>query len=113
MKDKKFMKHKGKVIYYNRKLDNEIYYVLHIKGENVYFNTYEEAMEYIEKNDFELIQAREYFHLTDDDMKRLDKKVIENWIAENEKKLTRNYHKDLMNEWREEIKHLKVLLEKG
>ena len=61
----------------------------------------------------ELEQARQYFHLTDDDMKRLDKKVIENWIAENEKKLTRNYHKDLMNEWREEIKHLKVLLEKG
>ena len=60
-----------------------------------------------------LDQARQYFHLTDDDMKRLDKKVIENWIAENEKKLTRNYHKDLMNEWREEIKHLKVLLEKG
>ena len=61
----------------------------------------------------ELEQARQYFHLTDDDMKRLDKKVIQNWIAENEKKLTRNYHKDLMNEWREEIKHLKVLLEKG
>lgn len=61
----------------------------------------------------DLEQARQYFHLTDDDMKRLDKKVIQNWIAENEKKLTRNYHKDLMNEWREEIKHLKVLLEKG
>ncbi len=61
----------------------------------------------------DLDQARAYFHLTDDDMKRLDKKVIANWIAENEKKLTRNYHKDLMNEWREEIKHLKVLLEKG
>lgn len=61
----------------------------------------------------DLDQARQYFHLTDDDMKRLDKKVIENWIAENEKKLSRNYHKDLMNEWREEIKHLKVLLEKG
>jgi hypothetical protein len=49
----------------------------------------------------DLEQARQYFHLTDDDMKRLDKKVIQNWIAENEKKLTRNYHKDLMNEWRE------------
>lgn len=61
----------------------------------------------------DLEQARQYFHLTDDDMKRLDKKVIQNWIAENEKKLTRNYHKDLMNEWREEIKHLKVLLEEG
>lgn len=61
----------------------------------------------------DLEQARQYFHLTDDDMKRLDKKVIANWIAENEKKLTRNYHKDLMEEWREEIKHLKVLLEKG
>lgn len=61
----------------------------------------------------DLDQARQYFHLTDDDMKRLDKKVIENWIAENEKRLSRNYHKDLMNEWREEIKHLKVLLEKG
>lgn len=61
----------------------------------------------------ELDQARQYFHLTDDDMKRLDKKVIQNWIAENEKRLSRNYHKDLMNEWREEIKHLKVLLEKG
>lgn len=61
----------------------------------------------------ELDQARQYFHLTDNDMKRLDKKVIQNWIAENEKKLTRNYHKDLMNEWREEIKHLKVLLEEG
>lgn len=61
----------------------------------------------------ELDQARQYFHLTDDDMKRLDKKVIQNWIAENEKKLTRNYYKDLMNEWREEIKHLKVLLEEG
>jgi len=61
----------------------------------------------------DLEQARQYFHLTDDDMKRLDKKVIQNWITENEKKLTRNYHKDLMNEWREEIKHLKVLLEKG
>lgn len=61
----------------------------------------------------DLDQARQYFHLTDNDMKRLDKKVIQNWIAENEKKLTRNYHKDLMNEWREEIKHLKVLLEEG
>ena len=61
----------------------------------------------------DLDQAREYFHLTDDDMKRLDKKVIESWIAENEKKLTRNYHKDLMNKWREEIKYLKILLEKG
>lgn len=61
----------------------------------------------------DLDQAKQYFHLTDDDMKRLDKEVIEKWIAENEKKLTRNYHKDLMNEWREEIKHLKVLLEKG
>lgn len=60
-----------------------------------------------------LDQARQYFHLTDNDMERLDKKVIQNWIVENEKKLTRNYHKDLMNEWREEIKHLKVLLEKG
>lgn len=33
----------------------------------------------------ELDQARQYFHLTDDDMKQLDKKVIQNWIAENEK----------------------------
>lgn len=61
----------------------------------------------------DLDQARQYFHLTDDDMKRLDKKVIANWIAENEKKLTRNYHKDLINTWREENKHLKILLEKG
>lgn len=60
-----------------------------------------------------LDEARVYFQLTDDDMKRLDKKVIESWIGENEKKLTRNYHKDLMNEWREEIKYLKILLEKG
>lgn len=57
-----------------------------------------------------LDEARVYFQLTDDDMKRLDKKVIESWIGENEKKLTRNYHKDLMNEWREEIKYLKILL---
>ena len=60
-----------------------------------------------------LDEARVYFQLTDDDMKRLDKKVIESWIGENEKKLTRNYHKDLMNEWREEIKYLNILLEKG
>lgn len=60
----------------------------------------------------DLDQAKQYFHLTDEDMKRLDKKVIENWIAENEKKLTRNYHKDLMEQWKEEIKHLKVLLER-
>ena len=60
----------------------------------------------------DLDQARAYFHLTDDDMNRLDKKVIENWIAENEKKLTHNYHKDLMEQWKEEIKHLKVLLER-
>ena len=60
-----------------------------------------------------LDEARVYFQLTDDDMKRLDKKVIESWIGENEKKLTRNYHKDLMNKWREEIKYLKILLEKG
>ena len=49
MKDKSFMSYKGKVIYYNRKTDGEIYYVLHVRGENVYFYTYEEAMEYIEK----------------------------------------------------------------
>ena len=60
-----------------------------------------------------LDEARAYFHLTDDDMKRLDKKVIKSWIVENEKKLTRNYHKDLINKWREEIKYLKILLEKG
>lgn len=60
-----------------------------------------------------LDEARIYFQLTDNDMKRLDKKAIESWIGENEKKLTRNYHKDLMNEWREEIKYLKILLEKG
>ena len=55
-------------------------------------------------------EARAYFHLTDADMQRLDKKVIESWIIENEKKLTRNYHKDLMETWRTEIKYLKVLL---
>jgi hypothetical protein len=60
-----------------------------------------------------LDEARAYFHLTDDDMKRLDKKVIQNWIEQNEKKLTRPYHKDLLKTWREENKHLKVLLEKG
>lgn len=60
----------------------------------------------------DLDQAKQYFHLTDEDMNRLDKKVITNWIAENEKKLTRNYHKDLMEQWKEEIKHLKVLLER-
>lgn len=60
-----------------------------------------------------LDEARAYFHLTDADMQRLDRKVMESWIAENEKKLTRNYHKDLMEEWRTEIKHLKVLLKEG
>lgn len=47
--DKRFMGYKGKVIYYNRKTDGEIYYVLHSRGFNIYFSTYEEAMEYIDK----------------------------------------------------------------
>ena len=60
-----------------------------------------------------LDEAREYFHLTDADMQRLNRDIMKSWIEENEKKLTRNYHKDLMETWREENKHLKVLLEKG
>lgn len=46
--DKRFMSYRGKVIYYNRKTDGEIYYVIHLNGNNIYFSTYEKAMEYID-----------------------------------------------------------------
>ncbi len=47
--DKRFMSHRGKVIYYNTKTNGDIYYIIHFKGNNIYFNTYEKAMEYIDK----------------------------------------------------------------
>ena len=61
----------------------------------------------------DLDEARKYFHLTDQDMKRLDRKVIEDWIKRNELNLLRPFYKDLLEKWKEENKHLKVLLEKG